>query len=112
MAYSKSYSHFLIFRGRRAHDGVRTTVTFDAEPIGGLEMLPWRILHGVPIGDYRLAQDLAKVRHDFRPDEVPVVAEVFGRADCERARQLDLQYERECYDFEQWLSAPARQVGK
>ena len=106
----KSYSHFLIFRGRRGHNAMGLTVTFDPEPIGGLEMLPWRILHGVPIGDYRLAQDLAKVRYDFRPDEMPVVVEVFGRADCERARRLDQQYESDSAAFNEWLGAPAYQA--
>jgi len=111
MSWHKPYSHFLIFRGRRGHNGVAPTVMFEAEPIGGLELLPWRILHGVPIGDYRLAQDLAKMRHDFRPDEVPVVVEVFGKADCERARRLDQQYERELHEFEQWMGQGAYRAG-
>ena len=111
MQWYEAYSHFLIFRGHRGYKGKVLTVTFDPEPIGGLELIPWRILHGVPIGDYRLAQDLAKMRHDFRPDEMPVVVEVFGRADCERARRFDQQYERESHEFEQWMGQGAYRAG-
>lgn len=107
MSWHKLYSHFLIWRGRRGHNGIAPTVTFEGEPIGGLELLPQRVLHGVPIGDVQLAHDLARVRFDFRPDEMPVVVEVFGRADCERARRLDQEHARAITQFAEWMEQPA-----
>jgi hypothetical protein len=107
MSWHKLYSHFLIFRGVKGRNALGPTVMFEETPIGGLELLPWRVLHGVPIGDYRLAQDLAKQRFDWRPDEVPIVVEVFGRADCERARKLDQEHARAVHRFAEWMEQPA-----
>ena len=96
---SKCYAYFLIYRMRRLSDGTLRI----GEVLGGLEMLPKIIVDGHPVGDWRLARDIAWQRYEFAPGERPVVCEVID-GDCLReAKRLADAYEIETKAFVEWM---------
>lgn len=78
-------------------------------PIGGLEMVPCRVLvnefgQRVPVADFLLAHDLAELRYAPNPDERLVVAEVFELKDQVHAKVLHRLYEKELREFEELMA--------
>lgn len=96
--------YFLIWR-------VLRSAPFDIStpPIGGLEMLPKRIIcdglgNPVPVCDFDLARDLAELRFAPNPDEHLIIAEVHEVKDQVHAKVLHRLYENELRQFEEMMA--------